>query len=254
MANNLCVVCKQYQSFFQSDLVWSRIWNEKYKYFNTNVTHDFRICYKQLKINEAENKKTNKKLDVQLAVVGETNVGKSALVVKFIQDLFVEVYDPTIEDHYYRLFQVSGVQVLMTCLDTTCKAPSLVTRPEMKNQDCFLICYDCTDRASFLKVTEFNEQINLCGDKTKVIVECKSDLRNPTLVGCVTENEGRQLAKSLGCPFISTSSKCAINTERTFALAAEIIYALKFKIFDNLQAQASIIRDNNVSKKKCTVS
>ena len=42
-------------------------------------------------------------LDMQeykLVVLGTGGVGKSALTVQFVQNIFVERYDPTIEDSY----------------------------------------------------------------------------------------------------------------------------------------------------------
>jgi GTPase SAR1 family protein len=38
--------------------------------------------------------------EMKLAVVGGGGVGKSALTVQFIQNVFLEEYDPTIEDSY----------------------------------------------------------------------------------------------------------------------------------------------------------
>lgn len=45
--------------------------------------------------NQNENLTTYK-----LVVVGDGGVGKSALTIQFFQKMFVEEYDPTIEDSY----------------------------------------------------------------------------------------------------------------------------------------------------------
>jgi GTPase SAR1 family protein len=39
-------------------------------------------------------------LELKIVILGSGGVGKSALVVQFIQNHFVEHYDPTIEDAY----------------------------------------------------------------------------------------------------------------------------------------------------------
>ncbi len=47
--------------------------------------------------------------EYKLAVVGGGGVGKSALTVQFIQNIFVEEYDPTIEDSYRKHAKVDDV-------------------------------------------------------------------------------------------------------------------------------------------------
>ena len=41
--------------------------------------------------------------EYKLVVLGSGGVGKSALTVQFIQGVFVEKYDPTIEDCYRKV-------------------------------------------------------------------------------------------------------------------------------------------------------
>jgi GTPase SAR1 family protein len=44
-----------------------------------------------------------------MAVVGAGGVGKSALTVRFVQNQFLEAYDPTIEDSYRSAVTVPGL-------------------------------------------------------------------------------------------------------------------------------------------------
>lgn len=50
-----------------------------------------------------DNSKTYK-----LVVVGDGGVGKSALTIQFFQKMFVEDYDPTIEDSYIQNAEIDG--------------------------------------------------------------------------------------------------------------------------------------------------
>ena len=49
--------------------------------------------------------------DYKIVVLGSGGVGKSALTVQFVQNIFVEKYDPTIEDSYRKQVEVDNTQV-----------------------------------------------------------------------------------------------------------------------------------------------
>eukprot|EP00727_Mastigamoeba_balamuthi_P000568 m51a1_g10508 putative type a von willebrand factor domain-containing protein (943) ;mRNA; r:174690-177903 len=48
-------------------------------------------------------------VDYKIVVAGDGGVGKSAICIQFIQCLFVDCYDPTIEDSYRKQIRVSGL-------------------------------------------------------------------------------------------------------------------------------------------------
>jgi len=51
-------------------------------------------------------------------LVGQQGVGKSATNIRFIQDIFVEHYDPTIEDFYRKQVVIDEKMHLIEILDT----------------------------------------------------------------------------------------------------------------------------------------
>ena len=48
--------------------------------------------------------------DYKIVVVGEGGVGKSALTIQFLQNEFLEDYDPTIDDNYLKQVVIDGKQ------------------------------------------------------------------------------------------------------------------------------------------------
>ena len=63
--------------------------------------------------------------EYKIVVLGSGGVGKSALTVQFVQGIFVEKYDPTIEDSYRKQVEVDGQQCMLEILDTAGTVSSL---------------------------------------------------------------------------------------------------------------------------------
>ena len=86
----------------------------------------------------------------------------------------------------------------------------------MRTGEGFLCVYSITSRASFDEIVSFREQILRVKDKDQVpmiIVGNKCDLDSERQVSFA---EGKDLAKSFGCPFVETSAKTRHNIEDAF--------------------------------------
>lgn len=67
--------------------------------------------------------------EYKIVVLGSGGVGKSALTVQFVQGIFVEKYDPTIEDSYRKQVEVDGQQCMLEILDTAGTVCTLTLTP-----------------------------------------------------------------------------------------------------------------------------
>ncbi|KZF23030.1 ras-domain-containing protein [Xylona heveae TC161] len=54
----------------------------------------------------------------QVVVLGAGGVGKSCLTAQFVQGVWIESYDPTIEDSYTKQIPIDGRQCMLEILDT----------------------------------------------------------------------------------------------------------------------------------------
>jgi len=156
--------------------------------------------------------------EYKLVVVGGGGVGKSALTIQFIQSHFVDEYDPTIEDSYRKQCVIDDEVALLDVLDTAGQEEYGAMREQyMRTGEGFLLVYSITSRNSFEEISTFHQQILRVKDKDTfpvILIANKCDLEYERQVGM---NEGRDLAKHLGCRFIETSAKQRINVDEAFS-------------------------------------
>lgn len=124
--------------------------------------------------------------EYKIVVLGSGGVGKSALTVQFVQGIFVEKYDPTIEDSYRKQVEVDGQQCMLEILDTAGTVSTtntiwiiwnlsiflpltliLVLQEQftamrdlyMKNGQGFVLVYSITAQSTFNDLQDLREQI-----------------------------------------------------------------------------------------------
>ncbi|KAM7540338.1 hypothetical protein Aperf_G00000037448 [Anoplocephala perfoliata] len=155
--------------------------------------------------------------EYKLVVLGSGGVGKSALTVQFVQSIFVEKYDPTIEDSYRKQIEVDGQQCMLEILDTAGTEQFTAMRDlYMKNGQGFVLCYSITSQSTFNDLADLYEQILRVKDTHEVplvLVGNKCDLDNERVVG---REQGQTLARNWNCVFMETSAKAKINVNEVF--------------------------------------
>lgn len=144
----------------------------------------------------------------KLVVVGDGGVGKSALTIQFFQKMFVEDYDPTIEDSYIQHTDIDGQWCILDVLDTAGQEEFSAMREQyMRTGDGFLVVYSVTDKGSFENVPQFHELILRVKDRTSfpmLLVANKVDLVHQR---SITEEQGKDMAGRFNIPYIETSAK-----------------------------------------------
>jgi len=144
-----------------------------------------------------------------VVVLGAGGVGKSALTVRWVRNVFRENYDPTIEEEYRRDIEVDGVSSSLEVLDTAgAEQFTSLNEVYIKSGRGFLLVFSLTQEASLREVDNLREQIYRIkgGDTTVpiVVVGTKLDLVNEREV---QRNTIQLLASSWNLPFYETSAK-----------------------------------------------
>ncbi|CAO3627553.1 unnamed protein product [Mucor fragilis] len=156
--------------------------------------------------------------EYKLVVLGSGGVGKSALTVQFVQSIFVEKYDPTIEDSYRKQVEVDGQQCMLEILDTAGTEQFTAMRDlYMKNGQGFVLVFSITSQVTLTDLHEIREQIlRVKGTENvpMVLVGNKCDLENERVV---PREKGMALSQQWGGkPFYETSARFKINVDEVF--------------------------------------
>jgi Ras-related protein Rap-1B len=156
--------------------------------------------------------------EMKIVVLGAPGVGKSGSVVQFIMNVFVEDYDPTIEDSYRKQFSFDDQTAMLEILDTAgTDQYAAMSELYMKNGEGFYLVYSLSDSSSFDKLRELRNKIvdvKCDNNVPMVVVANKADLEEKDIV--VPASKGEALAEEWNVPFFVTSAKTRQNIEEAF--------------------------------------
>jgi small GTP-binding protein len=158
---------------------------------------------------------TTKNPNIKIAVIGGGGVGKSALTVKYVQNIFIDKYDPTIEDSYRKHTVINGKAQLVEILDTAGTEQFTVMRDlYIKNADGIILVYSITSRETIRELDNIYDQINMINPSIPLML-CgnKCDLEDDRVVETM---EGQEYANEYGADFMETSSALPLNVEEVF--------------------------------------
>eukprot|EP01129_Flabellula_baltica_P012508 TRINITY_DN5652_c0_g1_i3.p2 TRINITY_DN5652_c0_g1~~TRINITY_DN5652_c0_g1_i3.p2 ORF type:complete len:150 (+),score=33.21 TRINITY_DN5652_c0_g1_i3:38-487(+) len=142
----------------------------------------------------------------KLLMRGSGGVGKSTIAIRFIQYIFVEEYDPTIEVTFRKQWEVGGETCILDILDTA-GPEEYFTIMEQYIRSChgLLLIYSITDQRSFDEVPSLIEQAKrVKEDVVFVLAGNKCDLESERVV---TKEEGKRMADEERISFFEVSAK-----------------------------------------------
>ncbi|KAG5215100.1 hypothetical protein JEQ12_000676 [Ovis aries] len=157
------------------------------------------------------------KLQISISVTS-LGIELEKVTVQFVQGIFVEKYDPTIEDSYRKQVEVDCQQCMLEILDTAGTEQFTAMRDlYMKNGQGFALVYSITAQSTFNDLQDLREQILRVKDTEDVpmiLVGNKCDLEDERVVG---KEQGQNLARQwCNCAFLESSAKSKINVNEIF--------------------------------------
>jgi small GTP-binding protein len=162
----------------------------------------------------------------KVIVVGDGQVGKTSLSVRFSTGKFEKDYIMTIGVGLMtRTLDHMGKKIKITIWDTGGQERFAGIRPiYYKGAAAALICYSIDSRLSYKNLNRWIKEVrNHCPNIPTVLVGTKNDLEEDRVIKTL---RAQTKADKLNIPFFETSSKSGINVEEPFL---EIIEKIHFQ-------------------------
>jgi len=161
---------------------------------------------------------------VKLLMVGESGVGKSSLLTRFVDDTFNPSFVATIGiDFRIRIVEVGGVRVKLQVWDTAGQERfRSITAAFYRNAMGVVLAYDSTNLSSFSMLPSWLDSIRSRAIPGAILMlvatKCDTDKR------VVTTEQGEAFAAEHGLMFVETSAKENTNVDACFTnLASEVL-------------------------------
>ena len=191
----------------------------------------------------------------KVLLLGNSNVGKSSLFLRFVDDIWNDTFVPTIGvDFKIKTFDIDEKKIKMQIWDTAGQERfKNIIASYYRGAHGILLIYDVTDKDSFKNLSNWLIEIEKNASKNvlKVLIGNKTDLDDKRVI---TYNQGKEFADTYGLKFIETSAKKNLNVNEAFeTLGRELMQASEDKKIvkqkQNKKISVAKAQDLSVEKK-----
>jgi len=193
---------------------------------------------------------------LKFLLVGDSGVGKSSLLLRYVEDTFSPSFISTIGiDFKIKTTKLlNGTPVKLQIWDTAGQERfRTITSAYYRGAMAVIIVYDIGNKESFHRLAYWIEEIelNARNDPIKVIVGNKCD---DVEKRCVGETEGKTFANQRSYHFMETSSLSGKNVKELFNGLAENVYKQQEHKEEAGETKSDVIsleEKNKIENKKC---
>ena len=191
----------------------------------------------------------------KVLLLGNSNVGKSSLFLRFVDDIWNDTFVPTIGvDFKIKTFEIDSKKIKMQIWDTAGQERfKNIISSYYRGAHGILLLYDVTDKDSFKNLSNWLIEIEKNASKNvlRVLIGNKCDLEDKRVI---SYNQGKEFADTYGLKFIETSAKKNLNVNEAFeTLGRELMIASAEKKVpkqkQNKKISVAQAQDLNVQKK-----
>lgn len=160
----------------------------------------------------------------KILLIGDSGVGKSSILVQFVDKTFNNSYMSTIGvDFKIKTIDIDGKAIKLQIWDTAGQERfRTITSSYYRGAHGIILVYDITDVESFNNIKQWLNEVDKYADKNvqKIIIGNKVDLDNKRFVLFETANA---FCNNLDIPFMEVSAKKSADIEKVFLTFAKEI-------------------------------
>ena len=173
--------------------------------------------------------KLKKKIEASIITLGNGQVGKTSLIIRFIENSFTFNYLTTIgiDSKFKNVKVLDGETVKVQITDTAGQERfSSLSYNFIKKAEGIVFVYDITNEESFKEVSNWITKADEAGSSSRptILVGNKSDLEEKRII---STEEGRAFANQKGMHFFETSCQTGVNVGNAFMDLVQQIYEKK---------------------------
>lgn len=182
--------------------------------------------------------------DFKVVVLGDKGVGKTCLVLRFIEGFFSPKQQSTIGAFFLtkKVTLSDGYTLKMQLWDTAGQERFRAMAPMYyRGAASAIVCFDITNEDSFAKMKDWVEELrqNCDPDSLVLVVACnKCDLEDQRVV---SRQRSQQFCEKVGATMLETSAKENIGVDELFKRISEEVY---------IKRKDEFIKGNNKSNIK----
>ena len=199
--------------------------------------------------NSIAEKEDENQIYLKIVLVGQSSVGKSALINQYMNKIFIESSMTTIgTDKFTKAETINNIEITLNIWDTAGQERFRSLSPLfLKGANIVLMVYDITDKVSFVELNNF--WLQKVKDNTNNIIlgiiANKSDLY---INEAISIDEGKQFAKSVNGFLFETSAKNLESVRNAFISLVQIY--IEKNGGENSSKEHIQIQKANLKKKK----
>lgn len=160
---------------------------------------------------------------IKVIVVGDSNVGKTCMLRRFVKGDFIAQYRKTIGAEFMEkdvFLRSSDTTVKLMLWDTAGQEVfNALTQAYYRGAGAAVLAFSTVDRDSFMNIAGWKMRVeSVCGPITMVLCQTKFDLSHEAVI---TNEEAEQLASQLEVPLFRVSTKDDFNVTQLFEFTAQ---------------------------------
>ena len=175
-----------------------------------------------------ENNQNDKTLlTLKLLIIGDSRVGKTSLLLNYVEKIFPEAHISTLGVEYKEKEIIKDNYLIRLQIWDTAGEERFrsITKSIYRNANGILFVCDITNRESFKNIKNWiKDADNVDKDIKGIIIGNKIDLDNERVVSV---EDLEEIGKKYNMPFIETSAKTGMNVNKCFEVLIDELFKNK---------------------------